>query len=301
MPKISVLPNGLTAGVPPGKNNHQRGIRDSVGGWSYASIRSNTRFLYSIEEPGLSGFGVSITLTVRDCPNTHKDWVSGRRKFFKRMERLGLIRSHWLTEWQRRCVPHLHGALWLPEPSCWPTLHQAIVDAWLSCMASYGPLKWSQYVSPMTNAVGWFQYVSKHAARGLNHYQRNPAMIPPGWQGKTGRMWGYTGEWPRREAIGLEMSMSAYHRFRRLVRSWRLANSRQSGSRRRIVQARAMLKCRDRNLSPVRGVSEWICTDDVLRFVEIIAAEGYEVKQVWDKDKSTKIDVNESKEGCVYV
>lgn len=203
-----------------------------------------------------------------------------------------MIRNHWLTEWQRRQVPHLHGALWFPEPSRWDDLKAQIRQAWLEVMASYGPLQWSQHVEPITNAVGWFQYVSKHAARGLNHYQRNPEGIPPGWQGATGRMWGYGGDWPLREAMSLQMSMPAYHRFRRLVRSWRLADARSSRSGRRIIQAKDMLKCRDSGLSAVRGVSEWIDTNDALKFVEIVASEGYDVEQVWD-DESGKIDVND--------
>lgn len=292
MPKITILPNGMTAGCAPGKNNHLRAKREAVGGWSYSSIRSNTRFLYSIEHPGLTGFGVSITLTVRDCPESHEVWAAARKAFIKRVKRLGLIRNHWLTEWQRRQVPHLHGALWFPQPSRWRDLQKAIENAWLEIMAPYGPLVSSQHVKPMTDAVGWFQYVSKHAARGLSHYQRSPEGIPSGWRGVTGRMWGYGGDWPIREAMSLEMSMPAYHRFRRLVRSWRVANARSSGSCRRIIQAKGMLKCRDYGLSAVRGVSEWIDTNDALKFVEIVASEGYDVEQVWEDD-SEKIGVND--------
>lgn len=104
------------------------------------------------------------------------------------------------------------------------------------------------------------------AARGVNHYQR--AGKPPGWD-KTGRLWGHTGTWPIGEPVAGSNSREEFWRFRRLVRSWRVADARaelllavdekgRRAARRRVASGRRMLRCNDRVLSQVRGVSEWI-------------------------------------------
>lgn len=285
MPVLKVYRHGLTAGVPPAVNNHRRAKRGVVGGWSNASTRSNTRFLYSVEEQGLTGAGFALSLTVRDCPSTHDHWQAIRRAFFKRLGRLGLVRAHWLTEWQTRGVPHLHSAVWLPMPGeplhvhLWK-LRDRIVSAWLEVSAAYGSGYGGQHAEPIHDSVGWFKYLSKHASRGVRHYQRSPEGIPKGWQ-RTGRMWGYLGDWPLREAMRLEVSQRAYWAFRRMVRGLRRAQARASGNRGRIRAARTMLSCHEPRLSAVRGVSEWIEVDDQLTLIAHLAAMGHDVQQVW--------------------
>lgn len=304
MPVLKVYHHGITAGVPPKVNDHLRGKRGVVGGWSSASTRSNTRFLYSVDEKGLTGAGFALSLSVRDCPPTHDHWQRIRLAFFHRLRRLGLLRAHWLTEWQRRGVPHLHAAVWLPEPliatpclakygrATLPTtmehykLYADILAAWLSVAPSAGPK--GQDVKPISDAVGWFKYLAKHASRGVRHYQRSPENIPAGWT-RTGRMWGYLGAWCRHEAMRLELSQRAYWKFRRIVRAYRLADARLSagnGRAMRVVSARRMLSCSDEKLSAVRGVSEWIPLDLQLRMVAHLAAQGHEVEQVWADERS---------------
>ncbi|WP_425527867.1 rolling circle replication-associated protein, partial [Xylella fastidiosa] len=65
-----------------------------------------------VREDKLTGVGLALTLTVRDCPATAQEWQRMRRAWEKRMKRAGMIRVHWVTEWQRRGVPHLHCAIW---------------------------------------------------------------------------------------------------------------------------------------------------------------------------------------------
>lgn len=284
MPVLKVYRHGVTAGVPPALNSHTRAKRGSVGGWSNVSTRSNTRFLYSVEEQRLTGLGFALSLTLRDCPPTHDDWQALKRSFFKRLDRLGLIRCHWLTEWQRRGVPHLHSAAWFPIPGeplhvhLWK-LRDRIVDAWLAVASEYRAGKWSQHVEPIHDSVGWFKYLSKHASRGVSHYQRSPEGIPKGWQ-RTGRMWGYLGKWPLRESMKLELGHSGYFAFRRLVRGLRKAQSRALGDRRRIRSARRMLRCGNPRLSAVRGVSEWMELETQLTLIAHVAAMGHRVEQV---------------------
>lgn len=297
MPVLKVYRHGLTAGIPPTVNSHDRAKRGVVGGWSNSSTRSNTRFLYSVEEQHLTGVGFALSLTLLDCPPTHDDWQATRRAFFKRLQRNGLIRAHWLTEWQRRGVPHLHSAVWLPDPSeslqplqrgiAFLDLQEFILRSWLAVASDYRAGRRAQHIEGITDSVGWFKYLSKHAVRGVGHYQRSAENIPEGWK-RTGRMWGYLGSWPLREAMKLEVSRSAYYAFRRLVRGLRVADARKPvrrakdvrTRRKRIRSARRMLRCPDRMRSEVRGVSEWIELDAQLTLIAHLAAMGHEVQQV---------------------
>lgn len=301
MPVMKVYHHGGTVGVPPRMNGHQRVKRGAVQGWSYQSIRNNTRFLYSIEEPGLTGHGLALTLTVRDCPPTHEDWQSLRDRFFYRLRKLRrqghtLLRLHWVTEWQRRGVPHLHMALWFDVPP-----HPFdLLRIWCDIASDCGAFPRGQHVVPITDALGWFQYLSKHASRGLGHYQRHPENVPAAWE-RTGRMWGYLGEWPRREAMVFDLEDAAFYALRRMVRGYRRADARRAvrrlegdlgrlvrspgalgqlvTARRRIRQARRMLSCPDRALSSVRGVSEWISDEDQVGMLVWLASVGFEVEQ----------------------
>jgi hypothetical protein len=276
VPTLKVYLHGLTAGIAPSVNTHQRAKRGDCGGWSSASTRSNNRFLYSVEPSGLEGVAYVLTLTVRDCPPAHGDWKRLREAFFERLRRLGMVRCHWVTEWQRRGVPHLHMAAWFPSRV------DNLQEQWMAVARCYGAMRLGQRVVNLTDAVGWFQYVSKHAARGVSHYQRSPENIPQGWQ-KTGRMWGYRGEWPLRPAMQFGLDREGYFAFRRLVRAWRKADSRQpvmtAKSVARLRSARRMLRCHDRTLSEVRGVSEWIGQDLALAFLLSLGGRGYRIQQ----------------------
>ena len=204
-----------------------------------------------------------------------------RRAFEMRMVRAGMLRMHWVTEWQRRGVPHLHGVLW------WPDIYDmdTIVRAWIAVAEQYGAGVRGQHAAPITNAVGWFQYLSKHAARGVLHYQRSAENIPPGWRERTGRVWGKVGDWPVRDAIRINLQDQhgdgGWFAFRRLCRSWRMADARANGDRWRVRSARQMLKCPcepgNIGLSRVRGVSEWIPSDVQTSLLSNLAVRGYQV------------------------
>lgn len=277
MPVLKSYRHGLTGGVAPRMNSHTRAKRGEVEGWSDGATRRNTRFLMSIQEDRLTGYGVAFTLTLRDCPATAADWHRIRRAWEMRMVRAGMVRLHWVTEWQRRGVPHLHGAIWWPDAYDVST----IIDAWVAVAGVYGASRRGQFARPIDGAVGWFQYLSKHAARGVKHYQRSVENVPAGWQKKTGRVWGKSGDWPVREAIRINLEDQhgdgGWFAFRRLVRSWRKADARAEGSARRIAQARSMLACRDQALSRVRGVSEWVPQDMTDAMLVNLATRGFRI------------------------
>lgn len=306
MPVLTVYRHGSTCGVPPALNTHPRAIRGEVGGWSDRSTRSNQRFLYSVDERELSGEGWALSLTVRDCPPDHAAWHKLRRAFSKRLERMGMIRMHWLTEWQRRGCPHLHAAIWFPDGEGIGA-RDGILYHWVTLARVFGAKPQAQHIKPIHDDIGWFQYLSKHAVRGLKHYQRSAESIPEGWQ-KTGRMWGRWGDWPTVEGIRLSMAMPGFHAFRRIVRAWRKADARaavtgstswkdergqrfaffddqhrlrhlrRSGVLRRLQSARGMLRCTDPKLSAVRGVSEWLPIDITLDMLGQLHRLGFEVR-----------------------
>jgi len=155
-----------------------------------------------------------------------------------------------------------------------------IVDAWVDLAAPYGAGRaaHTKGVIPITDAVGWFQYLSKHAVRGLHHYQRNPANIPQEWQGKTGRMWGKVGDWPLASVIKLQLSGSAWEVFRRVVRGWRIAQARSRQDWKALRSARRMLQAPTREKSYTRGLSEWMPIDHTLKVTDWLLRCGYRIE-----------------------
>lgn len=265
------------------KNNHQRVPRGEVQGWSDGATRRNTEFLMSIVETRLDGFGVAVTLTLRDCPPTAQDWHRLRKAWTERMRRAGMVRLHWVTEWQRRGVPHLHGAIWFPEKYDLATP----IAAWVELAEKYGAQHRGQHARIIDGPIGWFQYLAKHAARGVKHYQRNAANIPEGWQTKTGRVWGKAGEWPLQEAVKINLQDQhgdgGWFAWRRMIRSWRKADARASGNRWRIRSARQMLKCSEPARARVIGFMEWVPFEVQMAMLGNLGERGYQVRLVEDQ------------------
>lgn len=141
------------------------------------------------------------------------------------------------------------------------------VSVWLRIAAAYGAASVCQQVKPITGAEGWLKHLSKHASRGVAHYQRQG--MPAGWT-KSGRLWGHGGAWPTAELLSIVLDDPAYRRVRRLVRAYVVADARAAalaarpGSAEaarawsRVSWAQRMLRCNDRGLSAVRGLSEWV-------------------------------------------
>ena len=294
VPILTFYRHGGKGGVAPMKNGHARAKRGDVGGWSLGATRRNTEFLYSIREDRLTGVGFAVTLTLRDCPPDSLAWHRLRRRWMDRLRRAGALRVHWVTEWQRRGVPHIHAAVYFPESDvvAWDNDLQCrvrvrapswLVRSWLECGASkYGAGSSGQFVLPIAGAVGWFQYVSKHAARGVRHYQRSAENVPDAWKLRTGRVWGKLGDWPVQEGVRVAVEGSegdgGFYPFRRIMRAWRVADARASGDRIRIRLARGMLRCKDRALSAVRGYNEWVPAEVQSAALANIASRGYAIR-----------------------
>ena len=289
MPVVTVYRHGGKGGVAPRRNDHMRAKRGVVEGWSEGATRRNTQFLMSVREDDLTGAGVALTLTLKECPPTAADWHRLRRAWIERMRRAGMVRLHWVTEWQRRGVPHLHCAIWFA------TGYDTItpIDAWVDLAGEpYGAGHRGQHARKIDGPVGWFQYLSKHAARGVKHYQRNHENIPEGWQSKTGRVWGYSGDWPLAQPRQFGLHSDGWFALRRMVRSWRRSDARAERDLRarayRIRSARRMLKSADPELSRLRGFAEWMPSDSVqLRMIVNVMERGF---TVYDRETGEVLD-----------
>lgn len=320
MRTITVYSHGVTMGTAPVNNSHKRALRGEVCGWTPAATRRNVAFLRSVVEKKLPTTedgqplkAFAVTLTVKTCPETPDDWHTMRDSYMKRMARLGLYRSHWVVEWQRRGVPHLHCALWF-EGDIQPG---QIVRAWCDVAEPYDARPQSQHVLPIFDAVGWFKYMAKHAARGVKHYQRSNENKPEQWGSKTGRVWGHTGDWPRIEGQPIKCNDRSFFMARRMAKNWRIAEARAELQQKRnkvpavpigfdlsritwpdgksrpngltdrergrlagtwrLRAARGLLKCNERVRSELRGVSEWISAGLMLTMIECTLANGGEL------------------------
>lgn len=241
--------------------------RGEITGWTSGAVRRHTRFLYSVDTPKLTGHGYALTLTVKELPPSAEDWKKAREAWLDRVRRLpGFLRLHWVTEWQRRGVPHMHCAVYFETPLTskdLPTLLWTLVcenRGWTALMGS-------QDSKSIDGAAGWLKYLSKHAARGVKHYQRMGK--PEGWT-KSGRLWGKVGEWPVELPIRAELTREQGFRFRRLVKQWAIAQARTSGDWKRVSYLRRLLKNNDRVISQVRGLSDWVPERVFLDLVECL-------------------------------
>lgn len=288
MPTITSYLNGMSSGM--GGGNPTPSKRGEVVGWSQAAVRRHTRWLYSVDGPALTGTGFAATLTIRDIPPSSEAFHAARDALVKRLARSGLERYHWVIEWTERKRPHLHMALYWPGqlgPNDQARIAALIVTSWMEIASEWGTGSAAQHVARIDGALGWLQYLSKHAARGASHYQRQGK--PSGWE-KTGRLWGKGGDWPAEDPMTFDVSRQGFWRYRRLVRSWRVADARAalaaagtpkeiSAARRRLVAARSMLRCSSRKLSEVRGVSEWVGESAVAQLLGLLAGEGHTLAQ----------------------
>lgn len=226
----------------------------------------------------LTGTGISFTLTLKNCPESSADWHKLRKAFIMRLQRAGMVRLHWVTEWQRRGVPHLHGVAYFPENISPDWLGSFIVQHWIKVAENYICAPWAQNSKPVTNALGWLQYLAKHASRGAGHYQRSSDSIPEGWKTKTGRMWGKWGDWDIGDPSKFNVNMPAFHAYRRIFRAYRVSEARAASDWRSLKYSRRCLKSNHENLSRVRGTSGWIPEEVHLSIIHCLAASGHIVE-----------------------
>lgn len=257
MRTVTAYNNGATMGA--GNPDPSGGPRGAVLGWSPSSVRRHKRWLYSVDALSLSGVGTAVTLTLRDCPPSHQDWQYVLQLLMQWLRDNGAIRWHWVVEWQRRGVPHLHMAAYGPRD-----MGPDIEAAWVRITSLYGSDHRGQVSKPITGPMGWLKYLSKHASRSVKHYQRQG--MPSGWS-KTGRLWGYGGDWPTELPIKAEVTPQTFWKIRRAVQKWARADAVSRGDNRSAAYLKRSRACSDRSLSEVRGISEWVPQDVMLELL----------------------------------
>lgn len=310
MPNLTLMPEGINAAFAGGNPSPEK--RGTIRGLSAGAARRHQTLLRSVDVRGLYGAPVNFTLTVRDVPPTSKDWDKAKRALWARFNRYGVIRVHWCMEWTRRGVPHLHGIAFFPVHNgrpgrlvtgfdgrpTWELFTPWMISEWWQQIASkWGVSLKAQHVSIRASAEkAWFRYMSKHASRGVGHYQRQAEKIPEGWH-TTGRMYGTFGQpWPVR-ADKESIKTWEMHRLRRQVRAWarsraltHIRKGELTGRSKLVREGKATLRYL-RRLSeisdPVRS-ARFPISEDVPLWVADLMLEGirwnYETSPVHDLD-----------------
>lgn len=294
MPKITLMPSGINAAFPGGNSAPPK--RGTVRGLTQGSARRCKAFLMSIDAPKLDGVPITMTFTLRDIPSTSDEWDRLKRLLWDRLKRLGMIRCHFVTEWTKRGVPHLHAMGFFQEFYHWTMWSDGerlklisrvtsfdIVSHWCEIAAAYGAGPMGQHVRIEDGSinVAWFKYMSKHASRSAHHYQRQAELVPEGWQ-STGRMWGKIGAgWPTHSETH-EIDDWAFFALRRQVRRLRrsqaLCEIRKGIEWGNLVQQKSglstlrYLRSHKRIVDPARSatvpISEWVSSDVAMHILE---------------------------------
>lgn len=255
--RLVIRRHGVSGGAPgPGGKPGKRG---NVGGWSSASAARNAHWLQSVVPP--QGLGIAVTLTLKDVV-TATEWRRIVGAFTRALSRHSqVVAWHYVVEWQKRGVPHVHFAIYVDaENSAWET-YMVMFRRWWVSISANAEMQ-SQYAKAISSVVGWLEYVAKHGARGVGHYQRGD--LPADWVGmSSGRMWGYGGQWPEHREGKLSMSKTDYARFCRQVRKYMISKGRP----RKVVRL-----VNDRTRGYPRGVMEWVPVSVSLRILEWLVA-----------------------------
>ncbi len=85
MATVKSYVNGCSMGR--GNNAPIGGKRGSVNGWSRSSVRRHKAWLFGVDVSQLDGTGHGITLTMRQTPATHTEWVALVRRLHPSLQR----------------------------------------------------------------------------------------------------------------------------------------------------------------------------------------------------------------------
>lgn len=241
--RLVIRRHGVSGGMPGYSSGG--GTRGRVGGWSSGAAGRNARWLQSVTPP--NGLGCAVTLTLRDSVSS-QTWCEILRRYIRVLSRHKVVSAfHYVVEWQRRGVPHVHFAIYVnAENSAWETWLVWLRRWWVDISANAE--MHACYAKPIVSYVGWLEYVAKHGARGAGHYQRSG--LPDDWVGSSsGRMWGYGGSWPDQKIGHLSCSKKDYVRFCRVVRRYMVSVGRPKKIVRNVLESARGYP---------RGVFEWM-------------------------------------------
>lgn len=261
--KVRVRERGFSASIHPRESTP--GKRGEIKGWSPSSARRLKQWLQS-NSPLPDGQNFTCTLTLAETPASAEDFSELRRVFLQNAKRsLGVKRLHWVMEFTRRGVPHLHCFFTAKDMST----AQRLVASWLG---QTGGLIQSQDLKPMYDLMGWQQYVSKHVGRSETHYQRQG--MPPGWE-KSGRVWGKFGEWQTHDETSYELLRWSYFQVRREMKKYALAQARSRQDWKAVSRIRRWYNCGSKTRSQVTGAGAWAPAENLRRVVDNIGGIRY--------------------------
>lgn len=269
-------------------------VRTKNKGWTkHAAIR-NRNFLYQVIPQALDGVGYAVTLTVLRC-DTPQEWASWRKNFIDSLRRMGLIRFHIVTEWQKRGVPHLHCAVWLRTgraAEMWD--RQSIIRHWLRVAADGEPSDFAQDIKPMSSCGHWLRYLAKHGVRGVSNYQRHFSNVPKSWQGETGRVWLKGGDWPLMPFFKVEgLTQPQKHQMRRLFCRYLASNpahlniryEHRIGTRKHWQR---FLKCTDKKIARFKSPTSFIPLEIAVKLVLSVN----DAVEFYDEETGELIDIS---------
>ena len=200
-------------------------VRGTIDGFSAEASRRLREFCVTQEAKGLDPY--STTLTVHR-PVTPEQWRAIMKRFRQRLLWNGWA-GVWRVELQKRKVPHVHVALWLP-----PGVEKGhVIIAWCECTGEIGDVDALMHSVHMrkVESSGWAVYLALHDGK---HKESQL-----GWQGKQWGVWNRDRFTARVESpLSRELPVAQEVALRRFI--GRLMRSK--GSRARVGRA-GFLRC----------------------------------------------------------
>lgn len=277
--------------------------RGTTSGWTPKVSRNNSRFLMSIDTEAMTetAYAVTLTLPAGEAPSPEQ-WQKMRKSLITNgLKYHGWSRVHWVTEFTRNLMPHLHMTVWVDPDIKGSMVKADILERWQdqASKQGYDVSDKAQDVKRVKDD-GWFLYQLKHGSRGSEHYQRG--QVPNSWKASTGRMWGYNGQWDgyRKEPERYESeSAKEFWVMRRLIaqRNRALASAMTTkeenpGSYKRKARAihygRRGLKHPDPKYSAVRPMRLWATPEVHQRLYEAMRYARQPYAEPTDRQKRIK-------------
>lgn len=282
MPALTAYPQGVSMSIPPSRQiPPPPGRRGTIDGWTSQAASRHLKWLMSVDPAKLNEYDLyAFTLTTRSLPPAASDWQRLRDNWLREVRRAlpGALYT-WVTEWQGRGAPHLHGMLAVPKGVPQGIVLGLCYKEWPRVARAYGAAPCGQDCRPSPGTSGWFAYMGKHSGRSASHRQR--AGRPPGWT-STGRLWGHGRGWPTSSQL-INLDQQAWFAIRRLLYAWAVADARSDRAPARRATRLRYLRRRRRlpaDRSRYVGLREWAPPSVVRRLLDWAAAQGYEVSRI---------------------
>ena len=217
---VKVYPQGIEIEAYLGDPEafEDRPTRGVIEGFSNEAARRHKGSFMTLHAPGRQLWAYSLTV---HRPLTAEQWRATVQRFRMKVKRATWA-GIWRVELQRRKVPHLHVALWLPEG----VTREDVSMLWLeSTREQNDPEAWAHAVKGMKieqGAAGWAVYMAMHAGK---HKEEQL-----GWLGKQWGIWN-AAALVERKAFEVELTARQHFQFLRWLRRLEWAEKRRHCAR----------------------------------------------------------------------